>query len=552
MDQSFLEHFENLIDQMVDYEHYSREKMLIVLRDTARYFHLTRVETEFYKNATDEKDGIGEITCDFDEGPADKVALHKRVTSKSGAIVKGTTYMAKDTEPLDETQLRRLDLCLRTMLALLSRNRMQNAIEQLAYHDMDGYPNFPYYYRYLERMNENGGFKDQIAMMFNIRQFSIINRDLGPAAGDRIMHGYFDAINEIIGDKGCLCHVGGDNFAAIFPADLLEPMKKAMNGLPVKYSNDDHIMVSACAGVFIIPPDFVFNRPADIAEMIFPACQSAKLEKDGRIVYASKKIVEEKENTSRVRRDFEDALANQEFQAYYQPKVDVQNGKLIGAEALCRWIKNGEVVAPAQFIPVLEQNTDICKLDFYILDQVCKNIHRWLSEGRNVVRVSVNLSRKHLLNPNLLEDIVRIIDRNKVPYKYIEIELTETTTEVDFKKMQRLVDGLQEIGISTAVDDFGSGYSSLRLVRELPWKVIKIDRSLLPGENENKRMSTLVFSHIAALAKDMGIECITEGVETAEQIEILRSNDCPFAQGFFYDKPLPLEEFEKRLDEGKY
>ncbi len=552
MDQSFLEHFENLIDQMVDYEHYSREKMLIVLRDTARYFHLTRVETEFYKNATDEKDGIGEITRDFDEGPADKVALHKRLVSKSGAIIAGTAYMAQDTEPLDEKQLRRLDLCLRSMLALLSRNRMQNAIEQLAYHDMDGYPNFPYYYRYLERLNENGGFKDQIAMMFNIRQFSIINRDLGPAAGDKIMHGYFDAINEMIGDKGCVCHVGGDNFAAIFSAELLEPMKKAMNGLPVKYSGNDQVMVSACAGVFIIPPDFVFNRPADIAEMIFPACQAAKLEKDGRIVYANKKIVEEKENTSRVRRYFENALEKQDFQAYYQPKVDVQNGKLIGAEALCRWIKNGEVVPPAQFIPVLEQNTDICKLDFYILEQVCKNIHRWLSEGRNVVRISVNLSRKHLLNPNLLEDIVRIIDRNKVPYKYIEIELTESTTEADFKKMQRLVDGLQEIGISTAVDDFGTGYSSLRLVRELPWKVIKIDRSLLPGENENKKMSTLVFSHIAALAKDMGIECITEGVETAEQIELLRSNDCPFAQGFFYDKPLPLEEFEKRLDIGKY
>ena len=277
------------------------------------------------------------------------------------------------------------------------------------------------------------------------------------------------------------------------------------------------------------------------------------LKREGTIVYASKKSLEQKENLLRVRRHFEEALEKEYFHAFYQPKVDVKTGKIIGAEALCRWIYEGSVVPPMEFIPILEQNTDICRLDFYMLDRVCKDIRSWLDKGLNVVRVSVNLSRKHLLDVDLLEHLMRVIDKNKVPYKYIEIELTETTTEVEYKKLRRLVEGLREVGISTAVDDFGVGYSSLNLIRELPWNVLKIDRSLLPGVgNDNRKMSNLMFRHIAAMAKDMGLECITEGVETADQVEVLKKNDCPYAQGFFYDKPLPVEEFEERLKKGGY
>jgi EAL domain-containing protein (putative c-di-GMP-specific phosphodiesterase class I) len=341
----------------------------------------------------------------------------------------------------------------------------------------------------------------------------------------------------------------------IFTADMLKPVLKAMEGIPVVYDreNDRRVMVSACAGVFIIPPDFVFERPGSIVELIFPACQKAKLEKDGIIEYVSKKSFEEREKVLRVRHRFQEGLTKGEFQAFYQPKVDVHSGKIVGAEALCRWIRDGRIVPPMEFIPILEQNTDICRLDYYMLEQVCKDINKRLSEGKRVVRVSVNFSRKHLLDVDLLENIVRIIEKNKVPYEYIEIELTETTTEVDFKKMQRLVDGLQEVGISTAVDDFGVGYSSLNLVRELPWNVLKIDRSLLPGmENERKKLSTIVFGHIVSLANAMGIECITEGVETAEQVELLKEYGCPVAQGFYYDKPLPYSDYEKKLDIGKY
>lgn len=551
----FNEEFYKMIDLMVSPDNYDRDRMMEQLFKVARMFRLTKVVSEFYRTPALEARGQGEVLSDFDEGPADIKIFDKRYQLNNGVILKASAYMAEGTQPLSDDENKKLDVCLRAMLNLLSRIRMQGVIEMLGFQDRDGYPNFPAYFRYLEKMNATCGFKGFTAMLYNLRQFSLINRDLGHDKGDQILRMHFESIKAIIGDKGFVVRVGGDNFAAIFPNDLLDKMIKAMEGLPLVYDkeNDRRVMISACAGVYIIPPDFEYLNQGSIVDMIYPACQTAKLEREGTIVYASKKSLEQKENLLRVRRHFEEALEKEYFHAFYQPKADVKTGKIIGAEALCRWIYEGSVVPPMEFIPILEQNTDICRLDFYMLDRVCKDIRSWLDKGLNVVRVSVNLSRKHLLDVDLLEHLMRVIDKNKVPYKYIEIELTETTTEVEYKKLRRLVEGLREVGISTAVDDFGVGYSSLNLIRELPWNVLKIDRSLLPGVgNDNRKMSNLMFRHIAAMAKDMGLECITEGVETADQVEVLKKNDCPYAQGFFYDKPLPVEEFEERLKKGGY
>jgi len=552
---NFDEEFFKMVDLMDSPDNYDRKKMIEQLIRLARMFRLTKVVSEFYRSPTHEQQGDGEVYCDYDIGHDDVRVYDRRYQLSNGVVLKATAYMAEGTEPLNEDEEKKLDVCIRSMLSLLSRKRMQGVIEALAYHDRDGYPNFSNFFRHLEMMNQSCGFKGYTALMYNLRQFSLINRDLGQEAGDMIMRRHFEAVREIIGDNGHLVRVGGDNFAAIFKNEILDKVIKALEGLHIVYDeeNDRRVVLSACAGVYIIPPEFKYVNYGSIVQVIYPTCQTAKLEKEGTIVYASKKSVEQKENISRVRRHFEEALEKEYFHAYYQPKVDVQSGKLVGAEALCRWIYEGQIVPPMEFIPVLENNMDICRLDFYMLDRVCKDIRRWLDQGLEVVRVSVNLSRKHLIDVDLLEHIMKIIDRNKVPYKYIEIELTETTTEVELKKLRRLVEGLQEVGISTAVDDFGVGYSSLNLIRELPWNVLKIDKSLLPGVgNDNRKTSYVMFRHIASMAKDLGLECITEGVETAEQVEVLKNNNCLYAQGFYFDKPLPVVDFEERLAKGGY
>lgn len=248
---------------------------------------------------------------------------------------------------------------------------------------------------------------------------------------------------------------------------------------------------------------------------------------------------------------FPEALKNEEFQVFYQPKVSLKNYRLVGAEALCRWKHGGEMIPPFKFIPTLEAGQDICTLDFYMIEHVCRDIVKWLDEGKRVVRVSVNLSRRHFANENLLDDLFNIINKYDFPNKYIEIELTETSNDVDFKDLKRVVTALSEQGIHTSIDDFGMGYSSLNLLRELPWNTLKIDRSLLPVDGDGESNTAVIMQYVIAMAQTLGIECIAEGVETVDQIKILKDKNCFLGQGFYFDKPLEKNIFEERLDSAK-
>lgn len=250
---------------------------------------------------------------------------------------------------------------------------------------------------------------------------------------------------------------------------------------------------------------------------------------------------------SRVLDIFYTSLRNDEIHIFYQPKVSLKDYSLKGAEALCRWFMNGFIMMPDDFIPTLESGNAICDLDFYILEKVCQDIKSWLDDGLRVVKISVNLSRRHLDDPEVLSKILKIIDKYEVPHKYIEIELTETTTEVELENLTKLVNGLHNAGIITSVDDFGIGYSSMRLIRELPWDVIKLDKSFLPSTKEATKNQFIMLKAIIDMATDMGMECVCEGVETLEHIKILKEYNCYTAQGFYFDHPMPAAEFVKRL-----
>ena len=269
--------------------------------------------------------------------------------------------------------------------------------------------------------------------------------------------------------------------------------------------------------------------------------------------YSNEQLIEEKEHAMRIRQAFPHALANKEFLVFYQPKVRVEDNSLAGAEALCRWFRDGRLIMPGEFIPALEQTMDICRLDFYVLEQVCRDLRRWLDEGRQAVRVSVNMSRRHLMDMDLLSHILFVVDKYQVPHEYIEIELTETTSDVEFRDLKRIVTGLQQAGVRTSVDDFGIGYSSLNLIKEVPWDIIKVDRKFLPADGEPAQdRQSVMFRHVVSMARDLGLTCVAEGVETQAQLGILRENGCEIAQGFLFDKPLPVKEFEQRMDRHIY
>lgn len=250
---------------------------------------------------------------------------------------------------------------------------------------------------------------------------------------------------------------------------------------------------------------------------------------------------------------FNYALTHGEFVPFYQPKVLLKNNQLCGAEALCRWFHDGKMVSPMDFVPVLERDGSVCRLDFYILEQVCKDIRRWIDADYTPVKVSVNFSRWHLLNPNISEEILDVIHRYDIDPCLIEIEITETANNEDFIALAKMINTLKKSGMTFSVDDFGTGFSSLSLLKNLSADVLKIDKSFLDVDenysfdDQQDKRNKILFENIIRIANGLNMEVICEGVETTEQKEFLLSLDCDMAQGYYYDKPLPVEQFEKYL-----
>ena len=546
---------ERFLNALVSYSSNDLSEIKETLAELCKYFGVSKGVTKFYKSVVHEKSGIGEEIVCYDDGNDGVAFIKKRIVTKSMTVAKCIVFRHRDALPLSEEDTQRVTMIMDMILSFISRNRLEDIVERLTFFDDNGYRNLRSFIRYLEHLNENNDFSKRTAVHFNLRHFSLINREIGRSSGDVVIRNYFDLLEKTIGDKGLICRVGGDNFVAIFKDDILEAVLDILNGVPIVYdvNNTKRIMVSASTGVFRIPDGFIYERPDDIMDRIVSSSRAAKNGGKESIVFFDDDMIVDKEKTMQVQQLFPQAMQKGEFKVFYQPKIDIDTGEIVGAEALCRWFRDGKVIPPIDFIPILEQTTDICRLDFYMLNHVCRDIRQWLDEGRKVVRISVNLSRKHMMDIDLLERIIGIVDMNRVPHQYIEIELTETTTDVEFRDLKRVVSGLQQAGICTSVDDFGMGYSSLNLIREIPWNVLKVDKSFLPVDNDNEASTrSIMFKYVVAMAKELGLECIAEGVETRNQVQVLRDNRCLFAQGFYFDRPLPIEDFEKRLATHHY
>lgn len=531
------------------------EQIGLAVTGLCRFLRVERLTGTFFGSMKQEKTGKGEqFTC-YDTGAPSEERIHNRIVMDSSTIAHFSIYQRIDTAPWTEEEVSRIHLIQNTLVAYISRLRLEREVEHYNFYDADGYRNLRFFIRELQKNAMAGKLSGRIALNFNLKHFSLVNQQIGRNAGSFVMHNYYDTLNTIMAGRGFAARLGGDNFVILCDHSVLTSVLDYLKSTSVVFDPDtnERVSVQSTAGVFQIPDDFVLRDPGDVLDKILGAGQAARHAGGEEIVFYDKTMEADKEYASQIQRLFPEALKRREFRVFYQPKVDLSGCNLAGAEALCRWFHDGRIIPPMDFIPVLERNTDICKLDFYMLDQVCRDIRRWLDEGRSVVRVSVNLSRKHMLDPDLLEHILETIDRHEVPHKYIEIELTETTTDVEFRDLKRVVSGLQRAGIYTSVDDFGTGFSSLNLIREISWNVLKVDRSFLPlHEDDENSVRAIMFEHVVAMARALGLECIAEGVETPEQVEILRKNHCNLAQGYFYDRPLPVEDFEVRLNRKTY
>ena len=276
------------------------------------------------------------------------------------------------------------------------------------------------------------------------------------------------------------------------------------------------------------------------------ACEMLGEEAENKTAFFDVEMNNQKLWEHKVEDDMDRALINREFQVYLQPKISTSEEVLGGAEALVRWIHPTEgFIPPNRFIPIFEKNGFILKLDDYMLEEIARIQAGWLAEGRKLVPISVNVSRAHFTREDLAEHICAIVDKYQVPHDVIELELTESAFFDDKKVLLNTVQKLRTAGFPVSMDDFGAGYSSLNSLKELQIDVLKIDADFFRGADVEER-GLLIVSEVIDLAKKLNMKIVAEGIESREQVEFLTEQECDLIQGYFYAKPMPVEEFAQK------
>lgn len=515
-----------------------------------KFLRISRISSAVFDSTCDSATIKSAPHIYYDDGNADSTRVLKFTETNVRACKANYSFMqSKSGQDWSDEEVQQIEAFEKLIYTFCDRSYASTIAKDLSMFDNDlmVYP-LTFFLATVKNLIRQGRIGEFGGVYFNIRHFSTINDRFGRDCATNIMKLFIHGIQEKILYEECICRVGGDNFVVLFKKDNLNIIKNYLSGMPITFNDGETVTVTTTAGYYMIPE--ATESATDVMDRISTAYQLAKSVYKRPFLFYDDEIMQHQTHVKEIEMMFPSAIENEEFKVFYQPKTQLNNYQLAGAEALCRWFRNGKVISPGEFIPVLEGSKAICTLDFYMLDHVCRDIRRWLDEGREAVKVSVNLSRLHLGAEDLLESILRIIDKYKVPHHFIEIELTETTTDVDYKELKKIVYGLREQDISTSVDDFGVGYSSLNLIREMPWNVLKIDKSFLPTQEEenNDPSKVKMLRHIITMSQDLGLECIVEGVETAEQVKLLKDCKCYLAQGFYFDRPLPVKEFEQKLE----
>ncbi|MBR4473483.1 MAG: EAL domain-containing protein [Oscillospiraceae bacterium] len=417
---------------------------------------------------------------------------------------------------------------------------------------MTGLPNAAGFRTFVNRLRAMGTLTSYNAFYINLKSFGFINKKYGKQEADNIIIRFGELLLSYTDDDECAGRMSGDAFILLVHKEKTDAVLKLTSGVNIRAianGREEMTTLQAVAGCLDIDDDEIDSE--GILGRCSTALNVARYEKHVPYLFSTPEMHTKAIHQKQILSVFADALEKGEFRPYYQPKVNIKTKTLIGAEALVRWIRDGIVIAPGEFIPVLETGDSICVLDFYIFEQVCRDIRKWLDEGIEPVRISTNFSRRNLANPGFSERIKSILDAYGIPKRYIEVEVTETISEEENERFSRFIRDMHESSIAMAIDDFGTGYSSLNLLRNFSADVLKLDKSFIEGHTGTKRDS-VVISNVAKMANELDMSVITEGVEKWEQVEFLKSVNINMVQGFLFDKPLPKDAFEQRLNHKTY
>ncbi|WP_180994100.1 EAL domain-containing protein [Bacillus sp. Marseille-P3661] len=490
--------------------------------------------------------------------PLVKENLQKRLMGKLKGnrfqyrvIKKDKSIMHLDVHA-SKTMYKGMPAVIGSAIDITEQKLAEEKAKYLAYHDvLTGLPNRFNFISNFNKAITNQNVETAAVLYLNLDRFKLINDTLGHDIGDLLLKEVSNKLLDCIGTDDCIARLGGDEFIFLLPnknaEGALNTSGKILDCLNVGINLKGYeLFITPSIGISLYPQDGgnseTLLKNADIA------MHQAKQLGNNNIQFYENKSAEITNEVFTMEADLRKAIEHEEFVLYYQPKVDIQSGELSGLEALIRWQHPDKgLISPARFIPLAEETGMIVPIGEWALRQACTQMKALHDKGIMTPVVSVNLSVRQFYQPNLIKMVSHILNETGLPPAFLELEITESMM-IDTHHALKIVSELKKLGVTISLDDFGTGYSSLYYLKKFPIDIVKIDQSFVRDCLEDVNDSTIVET-IIAMAHQLKLEVIAEGVETKEQLIFLQQHLCNKAQGYLFSKPVPIEEIEKKFAE---
>ena len=406
-----------------------------------------------------------------------------------------------------------------------------------------------YFYSYAEQYDKYHENDKMDAVAVNIKNFHLINELYGRKAGDEVLSHMGSYLRDLRDATGCMAaRVEGDQFLIYMPSGKVD-YDKISEDIDRHFVSFPDIRVRVRSGIYqdvdkTIEIERRFDRAVQAQNTIQGDYNTA-------IAYYDSSIHEKRLRDARLMSEFDEALENEEFQLYFQPKYNVETDtpRLTSAEALVRWVHPSiGLISPGEFIPLFENNGLIQKLDFYIWKKAIERMAFWRDKYGKEVALSINISRVDLYSHNLIDYLEKTLDENGISKDKLYLEILESAYMENSEQLTEIVERLRKEGFLIEMDDFGTGYSSLSMLAQVPVDIIKMDMSFVRNMHSSEKQKNMI-SLIMDMARFLGLHVIAEGVEDKETLDFLKSVGCNTIQGYYFSKPLPEEEFIKKFTE---
>lgn len=432
---------------------------------------------------------------------------------------------------------------------MLRKNKKERQLYKYAYIDPVTKKGNVYYFRekgqeILNKRKKQEKTKNQYIIVLDINKFKMINRAYSYKVGDTLLKGIGEELEKLLGKESLVARYFNDYFVALFEfdEDINKMLSEIVRNIETLKIEDNTYSLSVNMGVYKITDED--DNISLVMDKAFIAHSASKGDVFDKFHIYDKKMEKELELESKIEHEMNKALANKEFEVYYQPKIYTKTEALYGAEALVRWNNDGKIKSPNEFISVLEKNKFILKLDLYIFEGVCSDMQTWKEKYNKEPIISVNVSREHFLDEHFLEKYMLIASKYGINTNKIDLEITESATIEEGIDIIEIMNKIKALGFLISIDDFGTGYSSLNILQDMPADIIKIDKSFVDKIGKTEKN---IIDYILNIAKELKLISIAEGVETKEQKDYLEEKGCDIIQGYYYAKPMSKKEFEEYI-----